>query len=362
MSEAAVFSPLSILIYVFSLLLSMYSMYWSEKHHSKTAACFSVLVLTVLGGFRYGIGTDYFSYETIFYDYVQTGNTNGHFIEPLYCICMLIASYCGLAFTGFIFLIQLLINFVTFFAIHRMKEHSGLWFPWAIFSFRYYLLGYNAIRQAIAMAFVLLALTYFSKSIFKYLLCVFIAMGFHLTAFIALFLVVCRIFYAKKQQRFWYVVIIAGSALLILSRSILISLLQILFPSIGYFAYLASTQGGSSFAGYLFTVIPSLCCVLFAMKKICKKNEYFFFLFVYVLGDILMLTMLFSSNQLARIAFYFVMTQIFVLPYACKCLSDKYNKKILVPYTFFITAFMFAWDFLLLNNGQIMPYRSIFGV
>ena len=321
----------------------------------------AVLVLTVLGGFRYAIGTDYLSYEKIFDDYVMHGTTNGHFIEPLYCFCMSLVSFLGLRFSAFIFVIQALINGITFWAIWRMKKETGLWFPWAIFSFRYYLLGYNMVRQAIALAFVLLALTYFSKSISKFLLCTVVAMGFHLTAFIALPLAVCRVFYGGKRQTACYALILGGGTAMILGRTVLIRFLEALFPAIGYAAYLAAAQGGGSFAGYLFVVMPPLGAVVFAVHKIRKDSVFFFLLFAYFLGDVLLLTTLFSSNQLARIALYFTEAQIFILPYACRRLSEKYNRRIMVPYTFCVTVFMFAWDYLLLNNGQVMPYQSIFG-
>lgn len=348
------------IIYFFILLMSIYLMYYGEKHNIKIIVFFSILLVTLLGGLRYGIGTDYFSYQEIYNEYATNGTTAGHYIEILFCQLMRLAIVFNLPFSVFLFLIQVLINCVTFWAIYREKNKIGLWFPWAIFCFEYYILSYNMIRQSIAMAFCLLAITYFNQSKIKFLFLTILAIGFHNSAIIFIPILFLSLIYKLPKRNIIYFVVITICLFIVIKKTLIINLIARVFPVIGYAGYLIG-NGSSSIFGILFKFLPVIIPLLFVINKINKNPEFELFFILFILGGVLSLLVLSGKDQIGRITFYYTMLKILLIPYSFKLYSDKYNRACFIPFSFLWTFFMFIWDFMILNNGSSVPYQFIWG-
>lgn len=348
-------------IYFFYIPFSIYCMYFAEKRNCKTAIFFAILFISFFGGMRYGIGTDYFNYEKIYYSYLQNGKTSGFNVEVLFKFLMQFAYFFRLSFEEFIFFSQLLTNIIFYKAIENKKSEIGLTFPWAIYCFRYYLLSFNIIRQVIAMAFCLLAFTYYNKKFLKYLFFTFIGIGFHNSAIICLLPAFTRVIFNKKNRNFFYFLVLLFCFICVVRLNFITYLISLIFPAMNYINYFGGAQlgNGGSIYGYLFVVIPAIFPMVLFKKKILINPEYNFFLFIYLLGFVFTILNLYSSNQLGRITYYFTMIHIFLLPYICKLLVNKYNRIFITSYSYFLTFFMFLWDYFILNNGEIRIYKNI---
>lgn len=150
---------------VILVLTGLGYLYTDRKKSSRNTIVYlaaAFFILTALASFRYAIGFDYFSYQTIyltvsewsFQELLQT-----HWYEPLFfLVCKFFASL-GCSFPLFLLIIN---AFLIFVALRFIYRYSKL--PWlsVFFYITLQFLAYNMnlIRQSIALAFFLLAFPY----------------------------------------------------------------------------------------------------------------------------------------------------------------------------------------------------------
>ena len=183
-------SSLFIYLIVFSASAAIYSRCTKELTKLKQIICMALssLLPALLAEFRYGVGTDYFSYNDIF-TYIRNGpigNLSIHdWIEPGFKALVKILSFLGN--NQFIFgAIAFITAFVFEVALLFWKDEIDL----GIAVFAYYLIlfyiSFNAVRQMLAVSIVFLALQYIYKDKRKAILLLIIAVLIHTASLIVL--------------------------------------------------------------------------------------------------------------------------------------------------------------------------------
>ncbi len=109
-------------------------------------------VLVVLSGFRYGIGTDYFSYKEIF-DTVP----NGHFeIEPFFRLSNIILKGLFGNFQSLVLITSLITIILVNYVIIKNVDHYGL-ASFLYVSLWFYFIAWNLVRQFWAISMLMAA-------------------------------------------------------------------------------------------------------------------------------------------------------------------------------------------------------------
>lgn len=149
-----------------------------------------VILLSVLFGFRYEIGTDYLNYkeiyETSFSGSLKQSLTESN-VEYIYAIISHILYHAGLPYY-IMFFVMALIPMCFFYAAFKDK-------PFLIGYAAYFLAAtgvlfwfFNIQRQGIAFFILLFSIKYIkNKNFNKFLLCVIIATGFHVSSLLFIF-------------------------------------------------------------------------------------------------------------------------------------------------------------------------------
>lgn len=145
------------------------------------------LPLSILGGLRSGIGTDYFNYCKIF-QLISFRSLSGladvrleyGFVLLVKGVQLITSSY-AVCF----FVIQFITLFAAFYCFSKLRSKMDM----TIAVLLYYLICYhqslNVIRQSLAVSFVMLALVYFTeKKYIFYAACNLLAVLFHYSAIV----------------------------------------------------------------------------------------------------------------------------------------------------------------------------------
>ena len=158
----------------------------SKKNSSRVAVVVSLIMLSLLAGLRYRVGTDTLSYMDEYYRYPSS-----YFREKYLLGWYLFISTCKSLKFDF-YLVQLILAFFTTFAvISFLKPYSNHFFSTLLL---YYViiypgLNFEILRQGVSISFFLLSFAYLDgKLYFKYYLFAVIACLFHHSALVLLFI------------------------------------------------------------------------------------------------------------------------------------------------------------------------------
>lgn len=170
-----------ILVLLSFISFSLQNLSIKERHiHWLANSYLFFVAIFFVSCFRYGVGTDFFSYQNIFkYD---------HPIEPLFYELIQITKYCGGNYFVFVAVVFALSFGIKLFAFQKLSYQKGFFLCIMLFcSFYYIAYDMNAIRQGLALSLTLLACYYaYTKQVCKYYITCIIATLIHYTAFIFL--------------------------------------------------------------------------------------------------------------------------------------------------------------------------------
>jgi len=156
------------------------------------------ILIFLISGLRYGVGTDFFSYKEIF-DLESN-------IEPIFFLLIKSTKFIGGGYPLFIFIVFSLSFSIKLFSFHKLSYHKGFFLSVMLFcSFYYIAYEMNAIRQGLSLSLTMLASYYaYKKNKIKYSVSVIIATLIHYTAFIFLpFYYMINYKISKKAALLW---------------------------------------------------------------------------------------------------------------------------------------------------------------
>lgn len=346
--------------YVF-LLLSRFEKNRNNKIMKKIYITISLLVLTIVAGIRYDVGTDFMMYE----DFFNRANDLTLFTTRLefmfICICKIIYFFTTNSFFMF-FAIALFI----YYHVYKMAVNTNKMYEITIFlfiCFGFYTGSLNIMRQWMGIVMMFMALLSFNMNKKKAIIYAIIGVLCHYTA-----LVTIPIYYlcTKIKSNKTRMMIIITSILLYLNLDFVLSICYEILNFIGigakYYKYFLNYDALNTniLAMPMFTLITYVGYLLFVSKKNKendKENNVDNVVNTVIFGFV---TSLLGTRNIIfeRIQYYFTFGIIFLIP----LILERTNKKITyMLYTFCIVAGTIFYIYILSKNGgEPLPYKTIF--
>lgn len=316
---------------------------------SKWKLAISFLLLLIIGGFRdVSVGTDTKNYAMLFDSYGSDVSMMYHATEPLFLLIQFLVAKMGGGYEIMLLIIMAVILGTIHFYAHLVSK-SSLYVILSFFLLYFYFYSFNTMRQYMGMGFCLIAFYYLSKKkVKRYFLFIFIAFLFHATALVGLFAYILnKIKLNKKKQ------------ILLLSITFVVGLTPIVqqgmaftlhfLPEYLYQYILESEKTGAGFPFSRF-LLTSYAIALVALLKEKTLNVKLLML------GICLLNLFDFQPVIGRIAQYFTIIQIAIIPNISVLIKRKKNAKALKIASY---IYMFVvWIYLLLNNvAEIVPYK-----
>ncbi|MBC2852529.1 EpsG family protein [Cetobacterium sp. 2G large] len=305
----------------------------------KAIRILSFFFLTIIAGIRYNSGRDYMNYYQI---YLENASGSTRFLnnEFGFYYLMKILNNLGVSYNSLLMLIAIFLLFTIYICFFRnySKIYMGIFIFLVIEKLYFNIIAGSAIRQGIAIGFFILAVeNYLNRKIIKYLIFCYIAILFHRSAIIGVF--IPAIFLISKAF-FKYIPLIATS-LVIFHRyfiMILIFILNILNLDEYSKAYLQVESSSDKMS-----IIKIIYYMLFIF-------QYYFLYYnfsklegrrIKKYAKLLLIGMIINFLLISNIGIFHRILPYFQIYYIPILLSFKYNRK--VKKIYFIIFFLFLF-------------------
>lgn len=236
--------------------------------------------------------------------------------------------------------------------IYLFKEYENRYIPLAVFIYLMstFSTGLNIMKQTAAITFVFLSTVFvFKRKIIPFLVCIFVASLFHVTALVALplYLLWSSIGDVKTFRKI---------SIIIFSFLIAVNLEPVLSFIGGRWEDYDQTQtANTSFIIYLFWAIVFIA---FYKKLISLDNRNSFFIIMYVIGTVLYLVG-FWGVFAKRVADYYTISRFILMAQLPYCFDSK-TLEILIKIAIIVyTIAIFVYTYMIRGQVGIFPYAYI---
>jgi len=357
------------MIYYFTLVFlsvfSMYELHKTGKTKNEIGILLCFLWILLLGGLRFQVGTDWHTYNIIFnntksFADVAHSQREKLFMTFLYFSKKVCNNYSFFIFSFFAISFSIKFRFIK-------KYSSNIFLSLIIYFFTLFVIyDINQIRQGMALAFVLLSTSaILNKKIFQFILLIFIASLFHLSAivFIPAYWI-SRIRISPKT-----IFIILGLSLAFsLSISAVIensSIVQSLLKTETFSHYSAYINNANYIKelsilsiGVIQRILIFLLLLFYFDNIKAEENLKYFLLNGYFISIVIFIFLSFSTELAARLSFYYKALEILIVPYIVT--SQKLiQNRIILFILFFILSILAVYRIIDVNNNGLIPYNSI---
>ena len=318
--------------FLFFVLLFIFSIYDIQKRGSVGNGLFYVLYafFSFLLIFKYGQGTDYFGYESI-YDYVDKDNYL-LYRDIGFSYCIILAKSLGVDYVYFNVFFNSIIAALYFIFIRRNCRYR-VFALFALYCVFYFPIISSAIRQSLTIgifaAFMLPQLREDKVHISYYLLCVLCCL-FHIASIITIFLPLIRKVDVYKHA----ITILVATALFAVASNDIINAVTAVYERGS--GYLDEESGSSALA--LLARLLMLIPILFVYKgRYAKQSKDFQTCILYFLVYLSTWSIPFISG---RLLLYF---RLFYIPGWEGVLQNKtlINKRALIAFIFLTLVIMY---------------------
>lgn len=346
------------------LIIFLFSAYLLNKKNQNNRVLYVIglLIPIIFAAGRYKVGTDYWTYESIF---IRAESYNlqefvSHLIHGDEQLFLVVARYSymlgGRVLTWGVLAALILIPVVhnCKYEFRDMSQGTAI----AVFLFSSFASSFNTCREYVAVSFVLISLKYiYNNKPFKFLCLVLIAFLFHNSAIIAL---VLWFFWDHRNQRIIsgiriVVVVISTVVVVFLYRQAILFLgdkISLFAQYSDYYSAEIKSRNRDIFVYLLVTFV--VLCLLKYVRRIDDKAD--FFALLLVVSVIIGFTG-FTHPQFKRLALFFsVPAEIYFAGYIPNCL--KKSQRILgggLIICFYI--FIFVLVFYILGQSHLFPYH-----
>lgn len=319
---------------------------------------------------RYGIGTDYFSYERIYntihdatfgkYFSLHKRNIGEYYVEPGYFIINKLSP--NFIFVHLFSILTMLL--MIYFGTMKMGIIQNIALPMLIFYCLLFFYSMNGVRFSIALSIAYYGFNYLLKGKpIKWIITIYIASLFHKT----LIVFVIFIFLMDSKSKAINAVRNVLVYCFVLFFPFLIKILLTVFSAIPMFARYFSVARYLEFntsinLSWIRLIVPILFPLLFFKRKFVFTNKYASVLYRIYLFEIPLVQLGRMSVILARLIRVPQMAEIVFIPYV---LSNIKNKKHRYALTFYYASYylvFFCYYALVGDKGESLPYKSILGI
>ena len=352
----------------------------SSKWLNRILISIALLLPALLAGMRdSSVGTDTANYIRYF-EYVK--NAGSHVqnfkyldLERGFGVFLYLISRLTDNVFWMLFLSELFICFFVWKAIDDNVSDQYKVFSMVLYYLLFYSFSFNLMRQMMAMSILLFSYRYIKRrEMFKFLICVVIASLLHNASVIGVALYpiygVCmrkdsiNSQYKKISQfglllrkvvfKLRFVLILSGlclAALIIYNGKEIIEFINIYFKD--FYAIAEGIGGGSSAWRYTLYMILLLICSAYTFQFF--RTEYMFYIVIFLLS-IILYQFKFISKEAYRVAMYYSLYFVILIPQVIAATSKKTNRKI-SSIMVFIIACIYSYDFFVIQlYNSTYPY------
>lgn len=309
-----------------------------------------LIMIILVAGLRYEIGTDYITYREI---YINLSFDNLSYLEPGYRYVNLFFKYIGLSYETSVFIFAIITN-VLFYLFIR---HYSVSVPVSLLLYiclNYYFIAFNVVRQMIGVAIFLNGIDYaFKKKYLYFFLITAFAALFHYTIFIGVVYPMFKI----NRKRMYIILWLASIPFIVLPiQSIIIKLLPASFFYASYFTSSFFTKTSSAAVFKLIVPNAFVILILYYISVFDKVTERFWvnvFIFSTAFANIAH-----GVNVLIRLNYVFQISEIILYPLVISKIQ-KFQKPIVswLLLGYFIVFYIVT---VLVQGAQgVLPYQSV---
>ena len=367
-----------LIVYSISSIL-IYLAQWS-KSNKKTFvhkdSCFKiirqeVIFLTIsfslaffISGWRNGIGTDFFRYQTN-YQYITSSKSilygsRDLGIEPGFVIINHIVKYI-FNDVQYVFIVSSFITLLfIYMAIWGLKEKINTGMALFTYLLLFHNISFNAVRQFIAISIIIYSFKYISKrDLSKYILFVLIASSFHYSAIMMLPLYFLfgdtKIQKINKLFAFIWIVFI-----LIFLNDLIGNIDKLLLP-FGYSDYLQANFSNEIKIGAIIERLPFILVIFACKNKVVKYDMNSSIYIDAIFFEAVLSLFAYKIQYFSRALVYLEIFKIFLIPVVLKSFKRD-NSRFIIYYLAF--GYIFVYWIIHMSIGVLsdsIPYSNVFG-
>ncbi|MCD4711906.1 MAG: EpsG family protein [Clostridiales bacterium] len=351
---------LALYLIIFLSSFSILSIGNMRKKSSRIIIIVGLLIPILFASLRYAVGTDYFNYMRS-YNSVQSISFReyfnnyylfeiGHFL--IRKISLFLGNY------GFMLAAYASITVVSiYYAIKQHYKNSLVGISFMLFLCIYYPLSLNLMPQFAAISIVLLSFKYiFMGNFKKYFITILIASSFHITALVALPLF---FLWDKEKDGFtskWKVVFsILTCLFIVINYQLLIDRVSEIGMFSDYGVYAIENVKGQNRDLIVKAVILFVFLVLRKpLIRIDTRNKLYILLIIF---SVIIGITGYTSPFVKRVALYFEITQIFLIPSIIKVFT-KTDRLLLKSIVILYAVSYFYLVYFILGQAFVIPYNT----
>lgn len=321
----------------------------------------TLLLPSLVAGFRYDIGTDYDSYVEIFKGINNNESTKVD-NEFIFVFLNKIVGMLGMDFAVVMFLASFITTSFIYLALWNYRIFLSVGLGMMVYMFLYYQVSFNIVRQIVALAILLYSVQFIHKREFwKFTLFTLIAVGFHITA--VLFYPMYFLFWLFGRQEYHLLKILAFIGLTI----VMIFYPVILYPivddieALSYYAdsYLRADSLFNIGLGFFVRTFPFVIAGIVFWKKIIQFPSMILYFNLVIIGSISLLSSYKGAGPTERISYYFLSALIIFVPFIYRE-SKKSGHRYIGYAVLGVIIFLWFWDFIYMGRNETIPYRWVF--
>lgn len=335
-----------------------------HRLRSQLTVLLAVLVPTLLSGFRWGIGTDYFSYLSAF-SVLESGGAPRFSNDIGFIGLNHVLGRLGFDPQSIMFASAALMMTFVALAIKDERAPASDWGLSAlVFMLLFYQSSFNIVRMMIAVAVVL----YGYRSLeahrpMRFLLFVGLATTFHASAIAAIFALPFGLLNSVKHSRTFSVLLYGVSGVLILNAPLLIDS----FVSITGLTFYSDYGEASGTAidlplWRLLLFMPLMLPGAIWFGQFASHDPRFRVYYpLLVVGILITFVSNVYETYLDRVGLYFLVSAVVVIPVYLRTFARR--NRAIESYLVIVHLFVY-WGiyYVVLNSHETFPYQSIFSV
>lgn len=372
-------------IVVFIISIGFFALSDRVKFTQRKPVVFvAVMILCLLAGLRAeSIGTDTKVYLVPVFEAAKKCHSIGEYLnssfhafawttnyvkdlEPLFPSLVLIVT----KITGSLYCVQTVLELCAILPLYvavRKDKNTSLWMAMFVFCMAFYNPSMNMMRQSIAMSFGVLGFEYWRNEEKKNaFICVLTAFLFHRSSLLILLIYLLYGYVVKgitlsltgnkisKRNETPRMLIAIGIGL---AGMLLASAIVLALSSFGFGQYLSYVTGKLSFMpNQLLIRVPQIVLIIWSYRYLKDQRGDISFFLVMQVYVVLFLQFTSVSGYGGRIALYFAIFDVIVIPWAMGALKPV--KSGIIIRSVIILYYMFYWWFYFVHSGthQTVPY------
>lgn len=342
------------IILVLILLIGGLVVYFTfpKKIINISLSIYGGIILFLFGAFRAtSVGTDvkvyadtYLFLPNISFEEIFKSQTIVS-IDPIYYSFLKVLTYINDSPQFMLIIISAIVAVSVSYFIYKNSLNPLLSFLIFI-CLRYYAFTLTGLRQAVALAIVLVSYKYLKeKKLMKFLFVICLAAMFHKSALI--FIIAYPIANIKSTKKLNIVVLLTLSLNYITDS--LIMKLMVKIPVLNHYeVYLFSNDGGNAGTTLLFIYLIILFFAYTVRKSIIQKNKDFYIVYNLTLVGVAITSFSYEFSNIFRVGYYFIFSIILLFPMALKY---SLNRELLTLINY-IVIILLVGQFILIGPGS----------